>query len=97
MSCPSVFLHHLRATPGGLSVAQFLALQPGVARRSAQRQLADMVAQGLIQPEGEGRGRRYRALALNAYAAPPPSSCACGARKRGAIAIGASEFVSRQP
>lgn len=71
MSSPSVFLHHLRATPGGLSVAQLLALQPGVARRSAQRQLSDMVAQGLIQSEGEGRGRRYRALALNAYAVSP--------------------------
>lgn len=71
MPTSSVFLHHLRATPGGLSVAQLLALQPGVARRSAQRLLADMVAPGLIEPVGEGLGRHYRACALQACAVSP--------------------------
>lgn len=45
----------------GASVAQLLAQLPHLSRRTMQRWLAQLVADGHIVPLGEGRGRRYRA------------------------------------
>ena len=53
------FIESLGDEPGGLSAAELLARHPNVAKRTAQRWLAAMVASGLIAPAGEGRARRY--------------------------------------
>ena len=44
----------------GAPVAQLLAQLPQLSRRTAQRWLAQLVADGHIVSMGEGRGRRYR-------------------------------------
>jgi Fic family protein len=51
----------IEASAVGLTLAELLVLQPGVPRRTAQRWLGQLVAQGRVQPLGEGRSRRYRA------------------------------------
>jgi len=56
----------------GASVAQLLAQSPGVARRTAQRWLAQWVQAGQARAVGAGRGRRYVAVLPQHYAAPPP-------------------------
>jgi Fic family protein len=45
---------------GQLSVADYELLQPGVARRTLQRDLADMVAKGALMSEGATHSRVYR-------------------------------------
>ena len=43
----------------GFSIAAVLARHPGLARRTAQRWLNELVAEGRISAMGTGRGRRY--------------------------------------
>ena len=67
---PSVaapLLQSICDAPGGIGLAQLLALHPGVSRRTAQRWLAGWVAGGYIVALGEARARRYvgRARAAN--------------------------------
>lgn len=55
------FLQSIQSATAGLSLAELLAIHPAVARRSAQRLLSQMVADGLIMAKGDGRARRYHA------------------------------------
>ncbi|GAB2581039.1 hypothetical protein GCM10026986_06210 [Nitrincola alkalisediminis] len=40
-------------------MAELMTMHPGIARRSAQRQVAKLVEDGLVVARGDGRGRRY--------------------------------------
>lgn len=65
---------HLRQTiqsfPGGVSLADLLVQHPGLARRTAQRVLSQMISEGQIIARGEGRARRYHAEAALTVDAP---------------------------
>ena len=52
-------LTSIQAAHDGLTLAELLTLHPQVARRTAQRQIARLLAQGQITAQGEGRSRRY--------------------------------------
>lgn len=54
-----LLLHSIAASAHGLTLAELLAHHPHVARRTAQRQLAQLVASGRVVAQGEGRARRY--------------------------------------
>ncbi len=54
-------LQSIRSAPAGLSLTELLALHPAVARRSAQRVISQMVADGLVTATGAARARRYHA------------------------------------
>ena len=59
MSSTSVLFETLCAHPQGLTLAELLARQPGLARRTAQRHLSRMIDESRIIGRGEGRARRY--------------------------------------
>lgn len=63
-------LSSLQNAPEGLTLGELLALHPGIARRTAQRQLHAMVEGGRITAFGQGRSRRYRATSSG----PGPSA-----------------------
>jgi Fic family protein len=63
-------LSSLQNAPEGLTLGELLALHPGIARRTAQRQLHAMVEGGRIAAVGQGRSRRYRATSSG----PRPSA-----------------------
>ena len=52
-------LQSIQGESGGLSLAEMLARHPDVARRTAQRWLAQLAKEGLITAVGAGRARRY--------------------------------------
>ncbi len=52
-------LQSLHGESGGLTLAEILARHPNVTRRTAQRWLAQLAAQGLVTAAGAGRARRY--------------------------------------
>ncbi len=56
---PADLFATLQAFPTGLSLAELLAHQPRVARRTAQRWLGRLIDEGRITARGEGRARRY--------------------------------------
>ncbi len=53
----------IRAHPAGLTLAELLARHPQVARRTAQRWLGLLIAEGSVTAWGAGRARRYWATA----------------------------------
>lgn len=59
MSTSSDLYHTIKQQPSGLGLAELLVLHPQVARRTAQRLLSQMLADGQIAASGEGRARRY--------------------------------------
>ncbi|WP_026289596.1 Fic family protein [Thioalkalivibrio sulfidiphilus] len=63
MPTPQDLFESIQASPEGLSVAAILLRHPGLARRTAQRWLKELVAEGRIRPLGAGRARRYIAAA----------------------------------
>ena len=65
MHSPKDLLKSIQASPGGLSVAAILAQHPGLARRTAQRWLNELVAEGRIRALGAGRARRYIAALIS--------------------------------
>ncbi|MBY0242982.1 MAG: Fic family protein [Burkholderiaceae bacterium] len=64
MSTTDQFLQSIRSAAAGLSLTELLEKHPVVARRSAQRLLGQMAADGLIAAKGAGRARRYHAPGL---------------------------------
>ncbi len=58
---PADLVDTLAASAAGLTLAELLARHPGVARRTAQRWISQLIAEGRITAQGEGRARRYRA------------------------------------
>lgn len=59
MPTPADLIDSIRDSPEGLSLSAILARHPGLARRTAQRWLKELVAEGRIRPLGAGRARRY--------------------------------------
>ena len=55
------FVDTLAASGAGLTLAELLTHHPDVARRTAQRWISQLIAEGHISAHGEGRARRYRA------------------------------------
>lgn len=48
-------LHSIRAAASGLRLAELLTALPGVARRTAQRCIAQLIDSGQVAARGEGR------------------------------------------
>ncbi|WP_193495556.1 Fic family protein [Nitrincola alkalisediminis] len=59
MSSTNDLLKSINASTNGVSMAELMTMHPGIARRSAQRQVAKLVEDGLVVARGDGRGRRY--------------------------------------
>jgi fido (protein-threonine AMPylation protein) len=59
MSTAADLLNSIEVSDTGLTLAELLAQHPDVARRTAQRLIANMIAQGQVTVVGEGRARRY--------------------------------------
>ncbi|OFZ99624.1 MAG: cell filamentation protein Fic [Betaproteobacteria bacterium RBG_19FT_COMBO_58_11] len=56
------FLTSIPDSPEGITLAELLARHSGLARRTAQRWIGQLIAQGKIAAYGAGRSRRYRAM-----------------------------------
>ncbi|MCY3839403.1 MAG: Fic family protein, partial [Gammaproteobacteria bacterium] len=52
-------LGSIDASPRPLALADLLVRHPEIPRRTAQRWLSKLLAEGAIRAVGEGRGRRY--------------------------------------
>lgn len=61
MQSPQELLKAIQSTPGGMGIADILERHPTLARRTAQRWLSELVAEGLVVAIGSGRARRYTA------------------------------------
>lgn len=59
MSSASDLLNSIRASENGVTLAELLGAHPGIARRTAQRLIAQLIDSGQITASGEGRARRY--------------------------------------
>lgn len=59
MSSTSDLLKSINVSTYGVSMAELMTMHPDIARRSAQRQVARLVEDGLVVAQGDGRGRRY--------------------------------------
>ncbi|NVE00467.1 Fic family protein [Massilia sp. BJB1822] len=59
MSTSTDLLSSIRASENGLTLATLLARHPGIARRTAQRQIAQLIQNGQVSALGAGRARRY--------------------------------------
>lgn len=69
MSSDPTLLFSIQASQAGLTLAELMAQHPNVARRTAQRQIAQLIAAGQIVARGEGRARRYWGVASHGQAA----------------------------
>ncbi|MCH8537560.1 MAG: Fic family protein [Alkalimonas sp.] len=61
MSSTTDLLHSIEAAGAGLTLAELLVKHPAIARRTAQRTIAKLIASGQVIGQGEGRARRYYA------------------------------------
>lgn len=59
MSSIADLLRSIQASPNGVTLAELLSGHPGIARRTAQRQIAKLIESGQVVARGEGRARRY--------------------------------------
>lgn len=59
MSSPTDLLDTISKAKGGLSLAELLARHPEIARRTAQRLIAQLIEGGQVVAVGQGRARRY--------------------------------------
>lgn len=59
MSSSTDLTDSIRASVGGLTLAELLSAHPDMARRTAQRLVAKLIASGRVAARGEGRARRY--------------------------------------
>ena len=76
MSSTSDLLNSIQASATGLTLAELLTRHPGIARRTAQRLIAQLIERGQITAQGEGRARRYfGAGARMVSTAPLPAGC----------------------
>lgn len=62
MSTEQTLLEILQAAPNGLSLTELLQQRPEIARRSAQRWLAQWIKEGRLTSRKEGRSVRYVAV-----------------------------------
>jgi hypothetical protein len=59
MSTAAALLNTIRMSDTGSTLAELLIQHPDIARRTAQRSIAHMIARGQVTAMGEGRARRY--------------------------------------
>ena len=59
MSSTTDLLNSIQASGNGLTLTELLIAHPGIARRTAQRLIAKLIADRQITAQGEGRARRY--------------------------------------
>jgi hypothetical protein len=59
MPSTTALLRAIQAAESGLTLAELLAVCPGIARRTAQRLIAKLINSGQVAASGEGRARRY--------------------------------------
>jgi hypothetical protein len=59
MSSSIDLLNSIRSSAQGLTLAELQTVHPTIARRTAQRLIAKLIANGQITAQGEGRARRY--------------------------------------
>jgi len=59
MSSTDELLLSIQSSPLGQTLAELLVRHPQIARRTAQRLISQMIAEGRISAQGEGRARRY--------------------------------------
>ncbi|MDP1528253.1 Fic family protein [Rhodoferax sp.] len=59
MSSSSDLLNSIQSSGNGLTLAELLVEQPGLARRTAQRLIAGLIDHGQVIARGEARARRY--------------------------------------
>ena len=62
MSPASDLLKSIQEHPAGLTLVELLARHPGLARRTAQRWISQLITDGRITGIGEGRARRFHAV-----------------------------------
>lgn len=74
MSTAIDLLSSIQAARNGLTLAQLLSLHPQLARRTAQRQIAQLIAKNDINAIGEGRARFYVACYRSTTASAPTFS-----------------------
>lgn len=60
MSTAAELLKNIQESAAGLSLAELLARHPAVPRRTAQRWISQLIADGKLVGVGQGRARRYR-------------------------------------
>src|SRR5688500_12271506 len=66
----AALLKSIQSASNGLTLAELLARHPGVAQRTAQRWIRQLLDAGRIRAEGQARGRRY----FGAEAPTPPAA-----------------------
>jgi Fic/DOC family len=59
MSATGTVLNRIRSAEEGLSIAQILSAHPEITKRTAQRVVSKLIANGLVVAVGDGRARRY--------------------------------------
>jgi hypothetical protein len=59
MTSTTHLLNSIGATERGLTLAELLAEHPALARRTAQRMVAQLIESGQVAAQGAGRARRY--------------------------------------
>jgi len=64
----------VEAAPGGIATEQLDALNPRVPRRTLQRHLSRLVAEGKLRAEGRASARRYLAAPATAISGARPAS-----------------------
>ena len=92
-------LNSLQNAPEGLTLGELLALHPGIARRTAHRQLHAMVEGGRITAFGQGRSRRYHATSSGPGSSAEgfPASIPLSADSRDILAYIDRPAEARQP
>ena len=70
----SALLGSIQACSSGLTLAQLLAQHPGIARRTAQRLIAQLIDSAQITAQGQARARRYFVAGPQAMATSPLDS-----------------------
>ncbi|MBL8442994.1 MAG: Fic family protein [Zoogloeaceae bacterium] len=59
-------LNSIQTSGDGVTLAELLTRHPEIARRTAQRLIAKLIARGEIRAQGEGRARRYVGAGVSA-------------------------------
>ena len=70
MSAKTILLTSVEESPAGVALAELLARHPELARRTAQRWISRLIAEGRINATGKGRARRY----YGARSTAPPTA-----------------------
>lgn len=66
MPSAAVLLKSIQTSDGGLTISDLLALNPDIARRTAQRWISQLINEGRLTAIGETRARRYLAVKTGA-------------------------------